>query len=100
PQRGDSPRGVYEIRLAGQRPRLAVVDRHDVHLAEDASQRVALALDPEVHGVERDEARTLLHLMEHVELELRIDVREEQIRHAPQALAERRPAFGADAELG
>src|SRR6266849_10709212 len=96
PHRGDRPRGADEVRLARQLPCLAIVDRHDVHFGEDAPQRVALALDPEVHGVERHEPWTLPHLTEHVELKLGIDVREEQVRHAAQPIAEHRAELGED----
>src|SRR6266850_6146646 len=99
PHRGDGPRGADEIRLAGELPGLPVVDRHHVHFGEHAAQRVALALDPEVHGVQRDEPWALLHLTEHVELELGVDVRQEQIGHPPQPVGEHRPELGEDVEL-
>src|SRR5207253_6954158 len=98
--RRDGPRGADQVRLAGELARLAVVDRHDVDLGQHAPERVALALDPEVHRVQRDQPRSLLHLAQHVQLELGIDVGQEDEVRSPKALAEDRPELCEYVQLG
>src|SRR5574341_1225593 len=86
--------------LVGELARLAVVDRDDVRLSQDPAQRLALALDPEVHRVERDDPGPLLHLAQHLELEIGVDVGEEHERRAPDLVAELRPELREHVELG
>jgi hypothetical protein len=83
----DRPRRPPQIRLAGEIARLAVVQDDDVHLGERAHQGLALAVDPEVHGVAHHELRRA-HLVEHLLLQVRIDVGEKQMARAAELLAE------------
>src|SRR5438093_645321 len=88
-----------KVGLARQLARLGVVDRDHVRLGEDPPERLLLALDPEVHRVERHEAGTGLHLAEDVELELGIDVGEEDKGRTPEPVAERGAEVGEHVEL-
>src|SRR3989442_1295357 len=97
--RGDRPRRADQVGLARQLTRLGVVDRDHVRLGEDPPERLLLALDPEVHRVERHEAGTGLHLAEDVELELGIDVGEEDEGRTPEPVAERGAEVGEHVEL-
>src|SRR3990170_4854951 len=73
----DGPRRLDQVGLARQHPGLGVVDEQHVHSRQHAEEVRALALDPEVHGVERGQRRPL-HLLEDLELEHGVDIREEQ----------------------
>ena len=55
----DPARRLHEVRLLGELPRLAVVERDEVDVLEQLEQIGAAALDPEVHRVARDELRLL-----------------------------------------
>src|SRR5688500_10639851 len=82
----DQPsRGLHEIRLLGELAGLAVVERDQIDMAEELEEVGTPALDPEVHGVASDELRTGA-LLEHVELEARIDVGEKHEGRIPECL--------------
>ena len=94
----DPPRGLHEIRLFGELARLAVVERDHVDFLEQREQIGAPALDPEVHRVARDELR-LAHLAQHLELQARIDVAEEDERRVAELLGDLRREVREHAEL-
>src|SRR5205085_7283456 len=61
-------------------------------------ERLGLAGDPEVHRVRHDEAR-LLHLLEDLELERRVDVAEQDERRAARGGRDLGAEVGEDVEL-
>src|SRR5690606_20880513 len=74
-----------------------VVDQQQVDPAQQLQQRVPLPLDPVVHRVARHQTRRV-HLVEHLHLELGVDVRQEQPLGAAEALGQARRERGEDAE--
>ncbi len=81
----DPSRRLHEIELIGQLPRLGVVERDEVDVFEQLEQIGPPALDPEIHGVARHELG-LRDLRQHVELQPRIDVAEEDERRLAELL--------------
>jgi hypothetical protein len=77
PEPLDRARGLDEVVLAGELPRLLVVERQHVDVLQHALQIVVGDRDPQVHGVEADQPRPL-HLQKHPELQPRLNVGEEQ----------------------
>src|SRR5690606_482369 len=66
---------------------------------QQLEQRVALARDPEVHRIAGDELR-LLHLVETIELQFRIDVAQEDPLSTAERFRNMRPELGEHAEPG
>ena len=54
--------GLHQIRLVGELSRFAFVHEQDIDRANGFSKVVCFTFDPEVHGVERHEFRTRVHL--------------------------------------
>ena len=65
--------GRREALLARQGPGLLVVQDEEIETGDHLPEGVALDVDPEIHGVARHEGR-LLDLIEHLHLQIRIDV--------------------------
>ena len=59
----DAPSCGYEVALACEVSRLTFVHEEHIGAADDLVERVALAVNPEVHGIECDKVGTLLHLV-------------------------------------
>src|SRR5690606_35615623 len=76
-----------------------VVDEQEVDPTEQLEQGIPLPLDPEVHRVACDQTR-LADLIQHVELQLGIDVAEEDPLGVPEALGDVRLEVREDAEAG
>src|SRR4051812_41390698 len=81
----DPPSSAHEIRLIGELPRLGVIEGNEVDMAEERDNVRATALDPEVHRVAGNQPR-FGDLREHLELEARINVSEEDERCAAELL--------------
>jgi hypothetical protein len=69
---------THEVRLPRKRARFLFVQERHVDAPQDLEHAVGLSRDPIVHRVRQSEPRPL-HLLEHFELEIRVDVREEHI---------------------
>ena len=67
-----------EVGLPRELAHLLVVHHEDVDSLHEIEQRVTTSRDPVVHGVAGDQFR-VAHLLENVELQLRIDVRQKDI---------------------
>ena len=91
-------RGLHEICLLGELPRFAVIERDEIDAPEQLDEFGTAALDPEVHRVARDQLR-LLHLVEHLQLQARIDVREKHERRTPELLGNLRAEVREHAEM-
>jgi len=74
----DRGRRLDQAGASREQPGLLVVEQQHVDGAQHLLQRVELAGDPEVHGVAGDELG-LAHLREHLELQVGVDVRQEDI---------------------
>ena len=85
--------------LAGQLAGLGVVDEEQVDPAQHLEQGLLLRGDPEVHGVGRHDPRRP-HLVEHGELQLRVDVAEEDVARVAEGLGQLGAEVGEDVELG
>ena len=79
-QAHDTTHRSHKIGLARKTPRLALVHKQHVYPLHYARKRVLLPLDPEVHGVQRHQLWSRVHLIEDPELKLRVDVGKEEIR--------------------
>src|SRR6266496_1027422 len=79
PKIHDPSCGLNEVHLFRQLSRFAVVERNEIDLAQELEQIGAATLNPEVHRIACDESRPL-HLLQHIELKSRIDVREKDKR--------------------
>ena len=95
----DPARGLDEIRFLGELARLAVVERDEIHALEKRQQIGPTALDPEVHRVARNELG-LLDLIEHVELQSRIDVGQKDEGRRPELLGNLRAEVREHAQSG
>ena len=67
-----------DVPVARQLARLGVVHHENVDVAQQLEQQVPLRVDPVVHRVAGDELG-VLHLVEHAELQLGVDVAEEHV---------------------
>ena len=99
PHRADRARRRGQVRLPGQLARLLVVEQQHVDALEQLHQLRALDVDPEVHRVAGDELR-LLRLLEHAELQHRIDVGEEHVVGVGPAGGQLGAEVLKDVELG
>jgi hypothetical protein len=88
-----------DVPVAAQLSGLAVVHHEHVHPAEQLEQGLALPLDPIIHGVAHDEPRPL-HLAQHAELKLRIDVTQEDVLGGAEGLGNLGLEVGEHAEPG
>ena len=70
-----------QVGLAGERPRLFFVQQRDIDPPQHLEHPIGFARDPVVHRVGEHETR-LPHLRQDLQLEVRIDVRQEHVRHA------------------
>src|SRR5690606_22685432 len=80
-------------------PDLRIVDQEHVDPPQQRQQRVPLALDPVVHGVARHQAGRV-HLVEHLHLELGVDVGQEDPFGVAEALGQARREGREHAESG
>ena len=95
-------KGSYEdtmiAALGAQRAGLAVVDDQHVHLLEHLPQSLAFAFDPEIHRVAGDQ-RGPFHLLQHVQLQFRVDVAQKQQRRSPEGFGQCGPEGFEDVEF-
>ncbi len=91
--------GLHEIVLRSELPRLLVIDDQDVHLRQHLPKLRGSPLDPVVHGVGPDEPGRA-HLLHHVHLERRVNVREEDQRRSPEVLGDGRLKALENTEIG
>jgi hypothetical protein len=89
PRGEDLPRGRHEVGLARQLAQLGVVEDHAVALLDRAHERVPRDVDPQVHRVERHEAR-VWELAANLALQIGLDVGEKQDIARARALGELR----------
>ncbi len=68
---------AQQIVFAGKLARLRIVDHQNIHVLQRFAQLRIRTLDPVVHGIQRGDLGALFDLMEHVPLQLRRDVGEE-----------------------
>src|SRR6266850_1798227 len=92
-------RGLHDLERLEQLARLALVDAHDVDLADDVDEGLARVLDPVVHGVERHDPWPP-HLRQRRQLDLGIDVREEDELAVGVGLGDLWTPVTEDAEIG
>ena len=99
PHRPDGARGLDQVGLVRQFPRLGVVDDQHVDALEHLAKLVRRALDPEVHGVGRHQAGRG-HLVQHLELQPGMDVAQEHERRRAVRLGDDRPELLEHVQLG
>ena len=95
----DPARRLHEVGTLGELARLAVVERDEVDMLEQFEHVGAPRLDPEVHRVAGDELGRL-HLPQHLELETRVDVGEEDVLGVGELRRDLRLEVREDAEAG
>ena len=66
-------------------------------MSQQLEQQIAFGLDPVIHGIARDQRRGL-HLVEHAQLQLGIDVSQEHVAGVPEGLGELGPEGGEHTE--
>ena len=96
--RHDPPRRLHEIRAVRELARFTVIQRDEVDFLDQRQQVGAAALDPEVHRIAGDELRSL-DLAQYVELEPRIDVRQEDEGRTAELRRNLRAEMREDAEM-
>ena len=89
--------GAMDVPVTAQLAGLAVVHHQDVHAREEVEECRLLSLDPVVHRVAHHHFR-LLHLREHADLELGVDVAEKEKLRRTKLLGELGLEVGEDAE--
>src|SRR5690349_20948657 len=75
----DVPGGAEKIVFVGKLTGLRIVDDENVDVLERLAKFLGSALDPVVHGVERDDLGALFHLLEHTALQVGRDVSQKNI---------------------
>ena len=91
--------GAHEVRLVGELLELAVVEDHAVDAVDGADQRLVRDVDPQVHRVQRNEARVGA-LLAHLALEVGLDVGEEEDVGGRGGVRQRRLEVLEDVEVG
>src|SRR5215203_3329533 len=89
--------GAMDIPLSAELACLAVIDHEHVHSGQQPEQVGFFALDPVVHGVAHDKLR-FLYLVEHAQLQLRVDVTEEKKSRRLEGRREFRLEVGENAK--
>ena len=87
-------RGAQQVMLIRKLACFRVVDHQDVRVPQRLAKFLRRALDPVVHGVERDDLRAALHLMQDRGLQRRIDIRQENMLRRLIRLGQPRLEFG------
>ena len=95
----DALGGGQEVGGLAELTGFALVEEDDVDPLEDFDQLGALAGDPEVHGVADGELGTL-HLVEHEELKLGVDVAQEEELRVSVVLGKGGLEVGEDVQVG
>src|ERR1700682_4699673 len=98
PERKDLSAALHEVRLFRELPYFGLVDDHEIDFTDDPGERLLRGGDPEIHRVERHEPRTAA-LFEHIHLQLRLDVGEEEDVRRTMLLREEGTEAGEDVEL-
>ncbi len=95
----DDARGRREKALPGELHGFFIVHQHTVDSPQQALEPGTGSVEPELHRVAGDELR-IGHLLQHLELQLRLDIgQEDQLRVAVRR-GQRRMEIGEDVELG
>ena len=94
----DPARGLDQIGLLGQLAGFAVIDRDQIDVAKQFNEFRTPRFDPEVHRVAGNKAR-LVHLLEHLQLQARIDVGEKDERRVAELFGDLGAEIGEHAEV-
>ena len=97
-ERQNLSRSFDQVRFVCELACLRLVDDHQIDLAKCVFQRLAFRGDPQIHRVERHELRPLC-LIEHVHLQLGMNIRQEKNIGIFLLLVQTRMEIGEDVQL-